>query len=75
MNILAFWTPGPLELLIIVMHIIPVVAFWKICSKAGFPAPLGLLMFVPVVNLVLPLYLAFADWPALNGRAEITSQL
>ena len=75
MNILAFGMPGGFEILIIlliypILFVIPVLAFWKICSKAGFPAPLGLLMLVPVANVVLPLYLAFADWPALGHTAS-----
>jgi len=75
MNTLAFGMPGGFEVLIIlliypILFVIPVLAFWKICSKAGFPAPLGLLMLVPVANVVLPLYLAFADWPALGHRAS-----
>ena len=74
MNIIAFGMPGGFEILIIlliypILFVIPVLAFWKICSKAGFPAPLGLLMLVPVANIVLPLYLAFADWPALSQKA------
>ncbi len=42
--------------------------FWRICEKAGFPGALGLLMLVPIANLILVIYLAFADWPALRGR-------
>lgn len=71
MNILALWTPGPLEIVMIFLvslfvWILPVVAFCRISSKAGFPAALGLLMIVPVANVILPLYLAFAEWPALS---------
>ena len=74
MNTVAFGMPGGLEILIILLiypllFIVPVIAFWRICSRAGFPAPLGLLMLVPVANIILPLYLAFADWPALNHKA------
>ena len=81
MSILGFGMPGFFELLTILSilfvsamtGIIPVIAFWKICSKAGFPGPLGLLMLVPVANIVLPLYLAFADWPALSCRSDTPS--
>ena len=81
MSILGFVgsMPGFYELLIILfisvsVGIIPVIAFWHICSKAGFPAPLGLLMLVPVANIALPLYLAFADWPALSNNAPSSSE-
>lgn len=63
--------PGFAELLVIFSIvlftvIIMVIPYWKICTKAGFPGPLALLMLVPVANIVLPFYLAFADWPALR---------
>ncbi|MHC4540077.1 MAG: hypothetical protein ACYTEK_08020 [Planctomycetota bacterium] len=80
MSILGFvGAPGPFELLIILfvsafVFIIPVIAFWKICVKAGFPGPLGLLMLVPLANIFLPLYLAFADWPALMNSGPSSAQ-
>ena len=37
--------------------------WWKIFSKAGFHGALGLLMFVPLVNLVMICVLAFREWP------------
>ena len=63
--------PGLLELLfilplVILAGLLPVIVFWKICSKAGYPGPLGLLMLLPVANILLPIYLAFADWPVLK---------
>ena len=65
--------PGPLEIVLVlgtiaalfIAPVIGVIAFWRICSKAGFPGPLAILMVVPIANVVLPLYLAFAEWPAL----------
>jgi hypothetical protein len=67
--------PGPMEIGLIFLLIIPmmiigvlitVIPFWKICTKAGFPGALSLLMLVPVANIILPFYIAFADWPALR---------
>lgn len=67
--------PGALELMFIPCFIfggiifgvlLTVFPFWKICTKAGFPGPLALLMLVPIANIILPFYLAFADWPALR---------
>ncbi len=43
--------------------ILMVVAYCKICSRTGHSWALGLLMLVPVANVVLPLILAFTDWP------------
>ena len=38
-------------------------AFCRICSKAGYSWALGLLMLLPVADIVLPLVLAFSIWP------------
>lgn len=45
-----------------------VVPFWKICTRAGFSGALSLLMLVPIANIILPFYLAFAEWPALKQK-------
>lgn len=56
------------------------VIWWKILSKAGYRGWVGLLMFVPIVNLGLLLYLAFSEWPIhkelsqLRGQAGTTRQ-
>ncbi|UCG56141.1 MAG: hypothetical protein JSU70_14865 [Phycisphaerales bacterium] len=35
----------------------------KIFAKAGYCWALGLLMLVPVANIIMPFVLAFGDWP------------
>lgn len=45
------------------LNIAMIVAFCKICSKAGYSWALGLLMLVPLANVILPLYLGFSTWP------------
>jgi hypothetical protein len=65
--------PGPAEYLVILFIVIipiviTVIPYWKICTKAGFPGPLSLLMLVPIANIILLFYLAFADWPSLHQR-------
>jgi hypothetical protein len=35
--------------------------WWKICEAHGKPGALSILMIFPVVNLIIPLYLAFGD--------------
>ena len=37
--------------------------YCKIFSKAGYCWALGLLMFVPIANIIMSFVLAFADWP------------
>jgi hypothetical protein len=55
--------------ILLISAVLPL-AFWKICSKAGFPGALGLLIIFPVVNVILVLYLAFAEWPALRRNSQ-----
>ena len=65
--------PGMYEMLVIVVMLplilcgailVNVIPFWMICKKAGFAPALSLLMLVPIANVVLPFYIAFAQWPA-----------
>ena len=39
------------------------VPFWHIVKKSGHPAPLALLIFVPLVNLIFLWWFAFSRWP------------
>ncbi|QDT26768.1 hypothetical protein Enr10x_20780 [Gimesia panareensis] len=69
--IAASFLPGAIELMIICsMAVLGVVPFWMICSKAGFPGWLSLVMFIPMLNLFLLFFLAFAEWPALKAKEE-----
>ncbi len=55
---------GMPELLIIaIIGIIIVLPNWKVFSKAGFSGWWSLLMIVPIMNVLLEYYLAFAEWP------------
>jgi hypothetical protein len=47
----------------LIITIIQIVAFCKIFSKAGYSWALGLLMLVPIANIIMFFFLAFADWP------------
>ncbi len=42
---------------------IKVLIFCKIFSKAGYCWALGLLILVPIANIIMAFFLAFADWP------------
>ena len=60
---------GPIELLMLVSTVLLVAwPAWRICAKAGFPGPLGIMAILPLLNLVLLFILAFAEWPALRDR-------
>ena len=40
---------------------------WRVCSKAGFPGALSLIVVVPGGIIVLLFVLALVPWPALQG--------
>jgi hypothetical protein len=54
--------------------ILMVVVFCKICSKAGYHWALGLLMLVPIANVILPFVLAFTDWPIQKELRQLKQQ-
>jgi hypothetical protein len=58
----------------LVITIIKVWAICKIFSKAGYSWALGLLMFVPVVNIIMFLVLAFSDWPISKEIRQLKQQ-
>lgn len=57
--------------LLLVTFVVLAVAFWRLFGKAGLAPWLGALMVVPVVNLGVALYLAFAEWPALREMQRL----
>jgi hypothetical protein len=66
---------GPLELVVIFFGgiltiLVQVIPFWKICTRAGFPGPLSLLMILPLVNIIFPFYIAFSEWPVMREKVE-----
>ena len=56
--------------LMVITLIVLAIAFYKLFEKAGFTPAIGLLMLVPVVNLGVALYLAFAEWPVHQELAR-----
>jgi hypothetical protein len=52
----------------VLVGVIAVLPFWKICQKAGFTPVLSLLMLIPFINLITIYYIAFTEWPALKGK-------
>jgi len=41
--------------------VVAVMLWWKLCEALGKPGVLGLLMLIPLLNIGLIVYLAFAD--------------
>ncbi len=55
-------------LMTLIVGLIIVLPFWKILGRAGFPPWLSLLMIVPVLNIIMIYFVAFAEWPAMTGK-------
>lgn len=55
--------------------VLSVIIWWKIFSKAGWSGAMGLLMFVPVANLIILLMLAFSKWPIYNELEMLRQQV
>ena len=53
---------------LLVFAAIAVVPYWKIFKKAGFAAPLSLLMMTPLVNIIVLYYVAFSEWKTSTGN-------
>ena len=54
--------------------VITIIAYCKIFSKAGYSWAMGLLMLVPIANLIVMLVLAFGDWPILKEIRALKTQ-
>jgi hypothetical protein len=50
------------------------IVYWKIFAKAGYSGALGLLMFVPIANLIVLCVLAFGEWPIHKELNYLRSQ-
>jgi len=48
-----------------------VLASLRLCSRAGFHPLFGLLLLVPVLNLFIFLFVAFARWPIERELREL----
>jgi len=58
----------------LIMLAIKVLIFCKICSKAGYSWALGLLILVPIANIIMAFYIAFADWPIRKEVRQLKQQ-
>jgi uncharacterized membrane protein (DUF485 family) len=48
--------------------------FCKIFSKAGYSWALGFLILVPIANIIMAFYLAFAEWPVQKELRQLKQQ-
>ncbi len=61
----------PLVLIIVAVKIL---IFCKIFSRAGYSWAFGLLMLVPIANIVMLFVLAFAEWPVQQELRSFRQQ-
>jgi hypothetical protein len=54
----------------LIVLVIAVVPFWRICKRVGHSPWLSLLTLLPLVNLVFIYYPAFSQWPSENRAAS-----
>lgn len=47
----------------LVVAVVVVIPVWRICRRTGYPGWLGILILIPVANLLFLYFLAFSDWP------------
>ena len=67
-----FFMFGILIALIVVA--IKVLIFCKIFSRAGYSWALGLLMLVPIADIIMAFFLAFGDWPIQKQLRKLKQQ-
>lgn len=53
----------------LIFSIIVIIPYWFIFKKAGFSGFLALLMFVPLINVIMLYFLAFARWNVVPATA------
>jgi hypothetical protein len=61
-------------LLSILLTVLAVVVYCMIFHKAGYSWALGLLMLVPIANIIMVLVLAFGDWPIRKELRRLRQQ-
>ena len=62
-------------LVALIITAIKILIFCKIFAKAGYCWALGLLMLVPIANIVMLFVLAFADWPIQREMRLLRQQV
>lgn len=61
-------------LLALIVLALTVLIFCRYFSKAGYSWALGLLMLVPIANIIMPFVLAFGDWPIHKQLRQLRQQ-
>jgi hypothetical protein len=59
----------------VVAIIFSAVVYWRIFSKAGYRGAMGLLMFIPIANIIVLCILAFGEWPIYRELKYLREQV
>lgn len=62
-------------LIMLAIVVFSIIIYWKIFSKAGYSGAMGLLMLVPIANLVVLCILAFGEWPIYRELNALRAQV
>ena len=57
-------------IVVVILLALLVIPYWKLWERTGHSGAWGLLMLVPLANIISLWVLAFKDWPALRGRGR-----
>ena len=70
-GIARFFAGGLVFFMFVLAMIALIVVIWcQIFKKAGYHPAMGLLMLVPVANIVMLFILAFAKWPVYEKLSQ-----
>jgi len=70
MDISSLMQTGVTSLIVmLVVAVVFLIAWYKIFKKAGYPGWYVILMIIPAINLIIFLIFAFGQWPVLKGSA------
>jgi len=58
----------------LIFIVIFAIIYWKIFAKAGYSGAMGLLMFVPIANIIVLCILAFGEWPIYKELKYLRQQ-
>ena len=63
-------------LIVLAVTIVLTAVIWcKLFSKAGYHWTRGLLMLVPIANIIMPFILAFGEWPIQKELQHLRQRL
>ena len=57
--------------LLVITYAVLAISFWQMFKKLGLTPTIALLMLVPVVNIGVAIWAAFAEWPLLKVVARL----